>query len=347
MKNILTISCPEDYYAKMKEIGFIIQNFDDLFEFEVLKDHGDGRITRYSYKNGLEICWATLRLKKEFAYDVKLDNKFFEILYVISGRITICDTVTGEQYQVKAGEYYVNVKEQYQGRIIYPQHEHITYISLDLSEAFLRFHEANTHSFLAEVNNLRTFHRFHVHPVATNVDIQVILKKIINCFCDNVIARRLFFQAVALELLSEWMTNISFIQSAQKLSIKLTSDDIGLLYRVRQELAEKISQPPSIEMLAKNYCLNTYKLKQGFKALFANTPYGYVRDIRLEKAKILLKHSDCCIGDVAAQIGYNNSSFVTVFKKKYGITPKQYRQQSGTNLLVALPTHTDNALERD
>ncbi|CQR70178.1 hypothetical protein SpAn4DRAFT_4690 [Sporomusa ovata] len=42
-----------------------------------------------------------------------------------------------------------------------------------------------------------------------------------------------------------------------------------LLYK--DKIFEKMSHPPSIELLAKNLCLNTHKLKLGFKVLFANT----------------------------------------------------------------------------
>ncbi|CQR70160.1 Regulatory protein PchR [Sporomusa ovata DSM 2662] len=335
MNNKLQISCPDDYYAQMKEIGFISQTSNDLYKFEILKEHGIGEITRCSYRSGLDVSWATLYLKKEFTYAVQMEKKFFfEITYITSGYIEIFDSYTNKSYQINEGEYYVNVAEKCRGQATYPKNIKIGYISFNISEAFLCSQEEKTHLFISEINSLRTFYRACIHPVEANTDIKAIMKKTVNCYYTAGFARRLFFQAIALEIISEWMTHVHFIQSAQKLStINLSSDDIGLLYQARQELFENMSQPPSIEMLSKNLCLNTHKLKLGFKALFANTPYGYLRDIRLEKARVLLKNTDCSIGNVASQIGYNNSSFVTVFKKKHGITPTQYRKQSKTVLL--------------
>ena len=333
MNNMLPISCPDDYYAQMGKIGFISQNSNAICEFEILKEHGTGQITRFSYESGLDVSWATLYLKKEFTFAVQIEKKlFFEITYITSGYIEIYDSYKNKFYQVKEGEYYINLAEECRNHSIYPDNVNISYINIIVSEAFLRSQAEKT--LISEINSLGIFYRTFICPVETDTDIKAIMKKTVNCYYTAGLARRLFFQAIALEIISEWMTHVHFIQSAQKLStINLTSDDIGLLYRARQELFEKMSQPPSIEMLAKNLCLNTYKLKLGFKALFANTPYGYLRDIRLEKARVLLKNTDYSIGNVASQIGYNISSFVTVFKKEHGITPKQYRKQSKTLLL--------------
>lgn len=102
--------------------------------------------------------------------------------------------------------------------------------------------------------------------------------------------------------------------------------DTERLYMAKQVLTERMAAPPSIEELAKIVCLNTFKLKLGFKALFADTIYGYLRHARMEKAKLLLKNTRLSIHDIALQLGYcSGSSLSPIFKEHYGITPKQYR----------------------
>lgn len=55
----------------------------------------------------------------------------------------------------------------------------------------------------------------------------------------------------------------------------------------------------------------------------------YVTDIRMQKAKQLLEYSDYKISDIAMNVGYTNIPYFTnVFKKKYGISPKAYRNSS-------------------
>ncbi len=63
-----------------------------------------------------------------------------------------------------------------------------------------------------------------------------------------------------------------------------------------------------------------------FKNAMSLSPQEYLIATRLSKAMILLKDTSLKLGEISLKIGYENYiSFVKVFKKKYGITPKEYR----------------------
>jgi AraC-like DNA-binding protein len=69
----------------------------------------------------------------------------------------------------------------------------------------------------------------------------------------------------------------------------------------------------------------TYFYRQ-FKNAMSISPQDYLINMRLTKAMIMLKDTKLRLGEIAMQVGYvNYISFVKVFKKKYGITPKEYR----------------------
>ena len=54
----------------------------------------------------------------------------------------------------------------------------------------------------------------------------------------------------------------------------------------------------------------------------------FVNNIRLNHAANLLKYTNLSITDIAIECGYNNVSyFPTCFKKKYGLSPKKFRQK--------------------
>lgn len=62
-----------------------------------------------------------------------------------------------------------------------------------------------------------------------------------------------------------------------------------------------------------------------FKRLFATAPKAWLTNKRLEEAKRLLCKPNANIGDVALAVGYENlSHFIRVFRKHYGLTPKQF-----------------------
>lgn len=63
-----------------------------------------------------------------------------------------------------------------------------------------------------------------------------------------------------------------------------------------------------------------------FKQSIGITPYKYLTQIRIEKAKKLLKQKDLPIADITLQCGFTNqSSFTRLFRQTTGTTPGKYR----------------------
>ncbi|MEA1961509.1 MAG: AraC family transcriptional regulator [Bacillota bacterium] len=91
-------------------------------------------------------------------------------------------------------------------------------------------------------------------------------------------------------------------------------------------IIDNMQEPLSITELAREIDLNTYKLKVGFKEMWGNTIFGYLRDMRMEKARLLLVGGgNSSVIDVAQEVGYSNPShFAGAFRKKFGINPSKY-----------------------
>lgn len=67
-----------------------------------------------------------------------------------------------------------------------------------------------------------------------------------------------------------------------------------------------------------------------FKDSLNVRPNEYLAKKRIQEAKRLMQNSNMPIADIAAACGYPNAGyFSTVFKKLEGITPAEYRSQSG------------------
>ena len=57
-------------------------------------------------------------------------------------------------------------------------------------------------------------------------------------------------------------------------------------------------------------------------------PIEYVRDISLQHAAEILEKSDYTVKEVAFMVGINDAKYFSkCFKKKYNITPSEYRLQ--------------------
>ncbi|WP_156411035.1 AraC family transcriptional regulator [Paenibacillus sp. Soil787] len=71
---------------------------------------------------------------------------------------------------------------------------------------------------------------------------------------------------------------------------------------------------------------NTVALSKAFKQVSGKNFIDYLTELRIEKAKELLRETDMKINDIAEKAGYQPSYFNRIFKKQEGITPSQYRE---------------------
>ena len=83
-----------------------------------------------------------------------------------------------------------------------------------------------------------------------------------------------------------------------------------------------------IEQLAKLSNLSLSSFKRAFKKEYNNSPTNYINNRRLEKAKELLTFTKLSIGDIAFEVGFQDSLYFTrLFKNKVGIPPSKYRSE--------------------
>lgn len=92
---------------------------------------------------------------------------------------------------------------------------------------------------------------------------------------------------------------------------------------------QDLSRPMgNIEDLAKQFFVGKTKLKADFKKVFGIPILAYRRRVQLQTAKALLETGTSEIAQVAAECGFQDESyFIQVFRKFYGITPAVYRRQ--------------------
>jgi YesN/AraC family two-component response regulator len=84
----------------------------------------------------------------------------------------------------------------------------------------------------------------------------------------------------------------------------------------------------SVESICKSMGISRVQLYRKVKGLMDINVNDYIMNTRLKKAKYLLKHDDCTIGEVASKTGFSSSAyFSSVFKSKEGITPKEFREK--------------------
>ena len=85
-------------------------------------------------------------------------------------------------------------------------------------------------------------------------------------------------------------------------------------------------QRVTLEVMAGKFNLSEPYISKYFKEKAGVTFGDYVQQIRMKKAKTLLKNSNMTVEAVAESVGYPNvEHFSRLFKKKYEVSPSQYR----------------------
>ncbi|MEC0230619.1 helix-turn-helix domain-containing protein [Paenibacillus alba] len=87
----------------------------------------------------------------------------------------------------------------------------------------------------------------------------------------------------------------------------------------------------SLENCAEHTGTNIFFLSKSFKQVTGKNFIDYLTELRMDKAKELLRESVMKINDVAEQVGYQHSYFNRIFKKLEGMTPTRYRELSRTS----------------
>ncbi|MDT8867860.1 AraC family transcriptional regulator [Vibrio fluvialis] len=92
-----------------------------------------------------------------------------------------------------------------------------------------------------------------------------------------------------------------------------------------QAMRDNLAHSLTINELANIACLSTTQYKNLFKANLGVTTFQYLTQLRMERARALLTHSDYPIGLIAEQVGFQDpSAFSRSFSRYFGQPPKFY-----------------------
>ena len=128
-----------------------------------------------------------------------------------------------------------------------------------------------------------------------------------------------------MELITHKLANVVSPKYGFKNFYPLRSADIERIHEAKDILISNMQNPPSLFDLARQVGLNDYKLKIGFRQVFGTTVFGYLRECRMERARLLFEERKLNVAEVAFAIGYTHlGHFADSFKKQFGIKPSSY-----------------------
>jgi DNA-binding response OmpR family regulator len=111
--------------------------------------------------------------------------------------------------------------------------------------------------------------------------------------------------------------------------VTVKSPDEKLLERIMECVNKNLSNSDlNVDMIADQAGVSRVHLHRKMKELTGQTPHDFIRNIRLKKAAQLLAMPGMNVTEVMYACGFSNSaSFSTLFKKVYGMSPRDYMKE--------------------
>ncbi|MBT0570231.1 helix-turn-helix transcriptional regulator [Curvibacter sp. CHRR-16] len=137
--------------------------------------------------------------------------------------------------------------------------------------------------------------------------------------------QRLIQESRALELVSEAFTHLS---SQNTDACMLTASETHRIRRLQELLDSGEADLLDMSGIAKQVGCNVSTLQQQFRAVYGMTIFDYLREQRLQRAAHALQHDGISVAQAADIAGYSSqANFSTAFRRRYGVSPKHYRNQ--------------------
>lgn len=105
-----------------------------------------------------------------------------------------------------------------------------------------------------------------------------------------------------------------------------THKSADLVDRIKNYVDEQYTRDLCLEQIADDLMVSAKYVSRIFKDKMGVNLTDYICDVRVNKAKELLKTTNMKISEISAQVGIESrTTFLRVFKKRTGVSPNEYR----------------------
>lgn len=296
-------------------------------------ENGKYVITEYEIFKGVKVFYNDIHTSKITSSIPKdsLNERRYEINHCREGRFE-CVLRDGTVTYMEAGDFAINL------------------ISNSSKESF--FPISHYHGVTFCITPSEFDEELHLLEKMFEIDYEVVLNEL--CYGNKLFIQRatseiehIFFEIYKVpdDIMIGYL-KVKF----QELFLYLTAVKNNMSYSDRQyfaknniEIAKKINEyvlqnfteTITYEKLSETFHIKITTMKNCYKSIYGETINDTIIKKRLEEAALLLKNSALSITGIAIQVGYtDHSKFSNAFKKRYNLTPSEYKKISKTAHLV-------------
>ncbi len=101
------------------------------------------------------------------------------------------------------------------------------------------------------------------------------------------------------------------------------------LHSAREYMRASMGRPLMLPEIAGIACMAPHHFLRTFKQAFRQTPHQYLTDLRLYRARALLRRTDTPVTEICMEVGFESlGSFSWLFRKRFGVSPSGFRGSS-------------------
>ncbi len=332
-----------DKKAKNIVIGmaehFGIDYEHDINEYciRIPETEGSGYVKATIFDCGISVIEADYLIKQPFNF--KLENDLINPLKLIFNRkSTFIHKFTGkkEAHEVKNLENMIaSASPKFPHDFSIPANNPICLFSLEINrkkfenyiEDFLSDMNEDLIQLFRDVNGLNEFY----HKSQFSLEISELISDFTDCDLEGFM-RSVYLESKAKEILVLQLEQyLDDLNEPEKRKI-LRQATIESVKKAVDIIKTEIDSIDNVSKLAKRVGLSANSLQQGFRVLHKVSVNDFIKNYRIEKAKLLIETTALNITEITYQIGINSRSYFSkLFKEKYGINPSQYYAKVRSN----------------
>ena len=257
-------------------------------------------------------------LKKE------IDSSFIQFHFVIKGKSIFSFNNGAYKMDVSDGKYII----LYNPKRNLPINSEISPKSYLLSVliSIKKFHklfseDSNNIIFLKDENINQKY--YYENEISNRI---LLVLNELKRFDFNSSTKNLFVKAKIYELFSHLYSR-NLDQNIEQCPFLNNEENFKKIQKAKNLVISNMTNPPTLIELSKEIDLSLKKLKEGFKKIYGKPVYQYLLEYKMELAKKLLTENSYNVNEVSIKLGYSTAShFITSFKNKYGLTPKNFKK---------------------
>ncbi len=128
------------------------------------------------------------------------------------------------------------------------------------------------------------------------------------------------------EQLRKWYTD-KLTASCRNIKMRKEAQSSSIIDKAKDYIGARYNKDISLDDVSREVDISPYYFSKIFKEATGENFIEYVTNIRITKAKELLKNSEYSIKEICAEVGYSDPNYFSrTFKKNVGVTPTEYKE---------------------